>query len=278
MKTILVPVEAETSSDAALETAVLLGQRTGGYLEGFALGPDLPDVYGLEVPVVLPPVLDLSRRREMASQARRRFEAAMRVHDVPERFGEPVSLSYGWRTDDLQGDRSIGDYGRAFDIIVVGRPVGGQAAPRISTLEEALFNSGRPVLVAPPAAPKAFGSNVVIAWNGSTETARAVSFAMPLLVQADKVTVLTVAGGTVPGPSGEQIARTLRINGVPAQALDAEHEGRSVGETILKLTMSLGGDLLVKGAYTQSRLRQMIFGGPTRHLLDHATLPMIMAH
>jgi nucleotide-binding universal stress UspA family protein len=278
MKTILVPVEAETSSDAALETAVLLGQRTGGYLEGFALGPDLPDVYGLEVPVVLPPVLDLSRRREMASQARRRFEAAMRVHDVPERFGEPVSLSYGWRTDDLQGDRSIGDYGRAFDIIVVGRPVGGQAAPRISTLEEALFNSGRPVLVAPPAAPKAFGSNVVIAWNGSTETARAVSFAMPLLVQADKVTVLTVAGGTVPGPSGEQIARTLRINGVPAQALDAENEGRSVGETILKLTMSLGGDLLVKGAYTQSRLRQMIFGGPTRHLLDHATLPMIMAH
>jgi nucleotide-binding universal stress UspA family protein len=278
MKTILVPVEAETSSDAALETAVLLGQRTGGYLEGFALGPDLPDVYGLEVPVVLPPVLDLSRRREMASQARRRFEAAMRVHDVPERFGEPVSLSYGWRTDDLQGDRSIGDYGRAFDIIVVGRPVGGQAAPRISTLEEALFNSGRPVLVAPPAAPKAFGSNVVIAWNGSTETARAVSFAMPLLVQADKVTVLTIAGGTVPGPSGEQIARTLRINGVPAQALDAENEGRSVGETILKLTMSLGGDLLVKGAYTQSRLRQMIFGGPTRHLLDHATLPMIMAH
>jgi nucleotide-binding universal stress UspA family protein len=278
MKTILVPVEAETSSDAALETAVLLGQHTGGYLEGFALGPDLPDVYGLEVPVVLPPVLDLSRRREMASQARRRFEAAMRVHDVPERFGEPVSLSYGWRTDDLQGDRSIGDYGRAFDIIVVGRPVGGQAAPRISTLEEALFNSGRPVLVAPPAAPKAFGSNVVIAWNGSTETARAVSFAMPLLVQADKVTVLTIAGGTVPGPSGEQIARTLRINGVPAQALDAENEGRSVGETILKLTMSLGGDLLVKGAYTQSRLRQMIFGGPTRHLLDHATLPMIMAH
>jgi nucleotide-binding universal stress UspA family protein len=60
--------------------------------------------------------------------------------------------------------------------------------------------------------------------------------------------------------------------------MDAENEGRSVGETILKISADFGADLLVKGAYTQSRLRQMIFGGPTRHLLDHATLPMIMAH
>ncbi len=278
MKTVLVPVEAETSSAATLETAVLLGRHIGGYLEGFALGPDLPDVYGLEVPVVLPPILDLSHRKELASGARRQFEAAMQVREIPERFGEPTRLSYGWLKDDLQGDRFVGDYGRAFDIIVVGRPVAGQAAPRMSTLEEALFNSGRPVLVAPPVAPKALGSNVVIAWNGSTETARVVSFAMPLLLRAQKVTVLTAAGGMVPGPAGEQVARTLRINGVPAQALDAENEGRSVGETILKIAADMDADLLVKGAYTQSRLRQMIFGGPTRHLLDHATLPMIMAH
>ncbi len=278
MKAILVPVEAETSSNAALDLAVLLGRRTGGYLEGFALGPDLPDVYGLEVPVILPPVLDLSRRKEMASQARRQFETAMKMHDIPERFGEPTSLSYGWLTDDLQGDRFVGDYGRAFDIIVVARPMPGRATPRMTTLEEALFNSGRPVMVAPPEAPQVIGSNVVIAWNGSTETARAVSFAMPLLLQANKVTVLTVAGGTVPGPASEQVARTLRINGVPAQALDAENEGRPVGETILKIAGDMGADLLVKGAYTQSRLRQMIFGGPTRHLLDRATLPMLMAH
>jgi nucleotide-binding universal stress UspA family protein len=87
-----------------------------------------------------------------------------------------------------------------------------------------------------------------------------------------------VKGATVPGPVGEQIARTLRINGAPAQALDVEDEDRPAGEAILINAQMLGADLLVKGAYTQSRLRQMIFGGPTRYLLEHATLPMIMAH
>ncbi len=82
----------------------------------------------------------------------------------------------------------------------------------------------------------------------------------------------------MPGPTGEQIARTLRINGVPAQALDVEDEGRSAGEAIRVNAEDLGADLLVKGAYTQSRLRQMIFGGPTRYLLEHITLPMFMAH
>jgi nucleotide-binding universal stress UspA family protein len=118
----------------------------------------------------------------------------------------------------------------------------------------------------------------VIAWNGSTETARAVSLAMPLLLTAQKVTVLTVKGGTVPGPAGEHIARTLRINGIPAQALNVEDEGRPVGEAILVNAKDIGADLLVKGAYTQSRLRQMIFGGPTRYLLEHSDLPMLMAH
>jgi nucleotide-binding universal stress UspA family protein len=154
----------------------------------------------------------------------------------------------------------------------------GGGGPRQATLEQALFESGRPILVAPPKPPTTIGQDVVIAWNGSTETARVVSFAMPLLYKAEKVTVLTVKGATVPGPAGEQIARTLRINGIPAQALDVEDEGRPAGEAILTNAQMLRADLVVKGAYTQSRLRQMIFGGPTRYLLEYATLPMIMAH
>jgi nucleotide-binding universal stress UspA family protein len=89
---------------------------------------------------------------------------------------------------------------------------------------------------------------------------------------------MPVRSGQVPGPSGEDIARTLRINRIPAQAFDVEDEGRSVGEAILVNAREIGADLLVKGAYTQSRLRQLIFGGPTRHLLEHSSLPMLMAH
>jgi nucleotide-binding universal stress UspA family protein len=278
MRTILVPVENQASSEPILRTALLLGRMMDGYIEGFALGPDMPDVYGLEVPVVLPPVLDELSRRDMAAQARKRFEDFMHAQGIAERFGEPSGLSYGWHGDVLEGDTFLGNYGRAFDVIVVGRPSSDPDSPRMTTLEEALFDSGRAVLVAPPSAPKEIGRSIVIAWNGSTETARAVSLAMPILLKAAKVTVLTVRGGTVLGPAGEHIARTLRINGIPAQALDVDDEGRSVGEPILAYAEDLGADLLVKGAYTQSRLRQMIFGGPTRYLLEHSTLPVLMAH
>jgi nucleotide-binding universal stress UspA family protein len=146
-------------------------------------------------------------------------------------------------------------------------------------LESGLFESGRPLLVAPPSPPSRIATNILIAWNGSTEQARANALAMPLLQQAERVTVLTVAGGTgVPGPSGEQVVRYLERNGVPVSPHKVEAGDRSTGEAVLAAAESLGCDLLVKGAFTQSRLRQMIFGGATRHILANAALPILMAH
>ena len=102
--------------------------------------------------------------------------------------------------------------------------------------------------------------------------------AMPLLQLAERVTICTVEGATVAGPSGEQRARTLNMNGVAAETITLKPGKRSAGETILTKADELGCDLIVKGAYTQSRLRQMIFGGPTRHILAHAKVPVLMAH
>ena len=101
---------------------------------------------------------------------------------------------------------------------------------------------------------------------------------MPFLLKARRVVVLTVKGATVEGPSGDEIAATLRLHDVPATALTHEDERRSPGAAILAQSRALGADLLVKGAYTQSRLRQMIFGGATRHILEHTGLPVLMAH
>ena len=90
---------------------------------------------------------------------------------------------------------------------------------------------------------------------------------------------LTVTGGTgVPGPSAEQLIRYLQRNGIVAESMRTELDGRSTGEAILATAQSLGCDLLVKGAYTQSRLRQMIFGGATQHVLAHAALPVLLAN
>jgi nucleotide-binding universal stress UspA family protein len=101
---------------------------------------------------------------------------------------------------------------------------------------------------------------------------------MPFIAAAEKVVVLTVEGGTVPGPSGEEVAAHLARHGVAVSAVTAPASGRTAGEAILEEAASLGADLLFKGAYTHSRLRQMVFGGATRHILEAAELPVLMAH
>ena len=96
--------------------------------------------------------------------------------------------------------------------------------------------------------------------------------------RAEKVTVLASEGHIGDGPGAEAAALHLRRNGVKATALTVKTGDRTTGEVILDHAASLGCDLLVKSAYTQSRLRQMIFGGATRHILAHASLPVLMAH
>ena len=187
-------------------------------------------------------------------------------------------LRADWRIETASGQAEIGSYGRVFDLIVVGRPVRDQVAPSVAALESALFDSGRPVLVAAPAKPETIGNHVVIAWNGSTETARTVAFARPFIKRAERVSVITVERGSAPGPSGADLACSLKRNGFNVDHREVPLGEKSIGEAILDETKAIGGDLLVKGAYTQSRLRQMIFGGATSHILAHADLPVLMAN
>ncbi len=101
---------------------------------------------------------------------------------------------------------------------------------------------------------------------------------MPLLLQARKVFVLTIEAHNVEGPAAEQLAQVLAGRGIPVEVVHRLGENRASGPAYLEDGASLGGDLMIKGAYTQSRLKQMIFGGATRHILDCATFPVLMAH
>ena len=101
---------------------------------------------------------------------------------------------------------------------------------------------------------------------------------MPLLARARTVTVLSVEGWGVPGPRGSELAACLARSGIPATARTVPRTQRSPGEAVLEECTRSGADLLVKGAYTQSRLRQLMFGGATRHVLANAQLPVVMAH
>ena len=276
MKTILVPVEQNDTLNSVLETTLLLARRFGSYIEGFALRFSLAQMVATDIVSAVPISRLEQESDEVEAQARRLFETFMQTHGAPS--GEGAGPRYGWVKETPDGDYFVGSRGRVFDISVLGRPSSDPQGPHISTLESALFESGRPVVIAPPDSPRSLGRNVLIAWNASTEQGRATAFAMPLLRLAERVTVVTVEGVTVAGPTGAEMARTLKINGIAAEPITLAAGKRTAGETILAKADELGCDLIVKGAYTQSRLRQMIFGGTTRHILANAKLPVLMAH
>ncbi|HXQ84665.1 MAG TPA: universal stress protein, partial [Xanthobacteraceae bacterium] len=217
---------------------------------------------------------------DMVRQAEDLFRAFMERHGIKPQAGDapPAAPSWAWNSSAPSGQDFVGSYGRVFDIIVLARPGEEWQSPSMVTLESALFESGRPVLISPPDSPRSLATNILIAWNRSTEQARATAFAMPLLRLAQRITILTVEGSTVAGPSGVEMARSLRMNGIAAEPITLTAGKRNAGEVILAKAAELGCDLIVKGAYTQSRLRQMIFGGTTRDILAHAKLPVLMAH
>jgi nucleotide-binding universal stress UspA family protein len=279
MKTILVPTENDDAMRSALETALKLARRCNSYVEGFALRWDASELVGAEV---MSGVWLDAYRRDLPNeekQAHEIFESFMQEHNVPRSSKTTVSPSFGWLDDAPEGDDFVGAYGRVFDIIVMNKADARSTRLHNRAIESGLFESGRPILLSPPSPPSQIATNVLVAWNCSTEQARATAFAMPLLRLAERVTVLTVIGGTgVPGPSAEQLIRYLQRNDVPAAPMSVNLDGRSTGEAILAAANSLGCDLLVKGAYTQSRLRQMIFGGATQHVLAKAVVPVLLAN
>jgi nucleotide-binding universal stress UspA family protein len=205
-------------------------------------------------------------------------EERQRVAAVKQAFEtRAAGLTAEWRAADDSGPTAIGIIGRAYDLIVMPQP---GALPKMpeSVFETALFDSGRPVLVVPPRFSGMVGSKVLFAWNGSTESARAISLAMPVMSRAETIDVLSVDGAMVPGPSSAEIADSLRSHGLNVTSQHVKPGTRTAGQTIVDTAIAGGCDLIVKGAYTQSRLRQMIFGGMTRHLILHSTLPVLFSY
>jgi nucleotide-binding universal stress UspA family protein len=278
MKTILIPMESYDVR-SALETALLLARRCNSYMEGFAVRWQISEIPGIDLLGDLP--LEHYNRAiaEGATKARHIFETFMHEHNVPRSTGTTGSFSFGWLSDVPAGENFVGSYGRVFDVIVMNRPHENSPGLYDRAIESSLFESGRPVLLSPPSPPQGLATNVLISWNCSAEQAETIALSIPLLQKADRVTVLSVVGGTeVPGPSAEQLIRYLQRNSIRAALRTVELNGRSTGEVILATAESLRCDLLIKGAYTVSRLRQIMFGGATQHILANATLPVLLAH
>ncbi len=286
MKSILVVGKDPRSFEVVLATAWLVAERFESYIEGVAvrawttsmtsfvgLGEDTPTIVdnleGLEAEEVA-----------LAARLKGTFEEFARGRQISADpgAGERRSVIANWLVEEPVLAQTLGERGRIFDLIVVGRSGETLMRPDTHVMESALFDSGRPVLIAPQDAPKSIGNAVLISWNGASESARAVAFALPFLHAAGDVLVLEVDGGSVPGPDAQDLRTYLTRHGISSQNKTVAQVGAETGQVILDEAASFGADLIIKGAYTHSRLRQMIFGGATKHLLAAAPIPVLMAH
>jgi nucleotide-binding universal stress UspA family protein len=223
------------------------------------------------------PMADDEEDRKRVDALRDGFFRAMDTVGVPRASSAEAQDGALWRELKQAAPLEIGSVGRAAELIIVPQP-GGPAKVPESLFEGALFESGRPVLMVPAGKHATVGKHMVIAWNASTETARCVAMAMPLFRRAESIEVISVDGAMVDGPSSAELAVSLRRRGLKVTARHLPAGNKAPGPTIIEAAQASGADMIVKGAYTQSRLRQMIFGGLTRHLILSSPIPVLFSH
>jgi nucleotide-binding universal stress UspA family protein len=280
----LLAVVGDGNATPVLEASMKVAQRFDSHIVGLhSLTTEYAVVFGGEMGFSISSEVDRTLEREghdRRDQARRLFRDFMNGYGVPVGALPPGhnGPSASWREEDGRQNAVVGLIGRVFDLILVEQPEK-LASIAEATLEDALFESGRPVLMVPANAPPAMGEVIAIAWNGSTETALTVALGMPFIKQAKHVAIVAVGAQHMPepGPEGEELARTLERHGIEVSLRTAVGRQKPQGESFLKEALAAGADMLFKGAYTQSRIRQMIFGGATRHIIMEANLPVLMA-
>ncbi len=277
LKDILVHVDDGKACEARLETAVNLAQAHDAHLIGLYVRTT-PYVPELASAGLLEEIIKVQSKAadENIQKAQGLFE------EMTARSGIGAELRL------VEGDaiEQLALHGRYVDLAVIGQhdPDQDDAPVRSPDIADGLvLRIGRAVLVVPYVGryPNV-GSTVLVAWDAGRQASRAVNDALAFLERADKVNVLAVNPEQSLAGHGEipcaDICQHLARHGAKVVAQTATAHDMEVGDILLSRASDLGADLLVMGAYGHRRLRELVLGGATRHLLAHMTLPVLMSH
>ena len=284
MRCILARVDGTSADRAVLDGALQVARHFRGHVEALHVRFDPSDVPLVTGYGVVSDLIALTERLQqtatrMAEQARRNFEAWRDANGVLVADRREGSDDVSVRWHELEGTEVdvIVRHGRLADLIVVARPVPEFGCASQIALETALFDTSRPVLMVPQIFNADLFDRVIVAWNGSAEASSAVALAMPLLAQAQSVGVFAAVEAKHRSEA-EELITYLDWQGITAESIPADPAGDSVGADLLSTAESTGAGLIVMGAYTHGRMRQVIFGGVTSHVVQNAALPVLMAH
>ena len=285
VRNILVPVRGDGRHVEVLDHALALASRFNAHIDLVHCRPRPDDLipFGVVVP-------DGVRAQLASSAAIAASEDEKKLRTAFDRYcaenGLPVvardaapkgKASVSWREEQGRQPAVVGRLGRLADVIVLPKP-DRKRNLGYGTLEAGLFETGHLVLMCPSSKAAVIGDHVAVGWSGKAEAARAVSMALSLLAKAGKVTLIGVDTGETCPLDLDDLALFLRSHDIACESSRPSSDAHHVGDTLLHEAKSAGADSLLIGAYGQSRLRELVMGGVTRHIVDHADMPVFMTH
>ena len=284
IKTILTAASGGGAMRGAIETGFALARQLGAHVEIFHARLDetqaiVPFGDGMGMPIsgeIIQRVLDDAVKAQEA--ARLAFDEAVRRHGLPVRDKPgPGEASASWRTETGAAPDLIARRARAFDLVILGRSGDAVDQPHSGSVEAAVLESGRPVLLAPANSNGAPARRIAIGWNNSVEAVHALAAAIPLMREASLVRIITI--GSEDEGLGALAVEHLAWHGIAATAhLVQPVKGVGVGSQLLSAAREDGAELLVMGAYGHAPWREMLFGGATHDIVETSLMPLLLAH
>jgi len=290
LKSVLVPMTAAPIDRAALDLALALARPTDAHVEALYARRDPREAIayagmgtGADMVAIGPIMEQLEREgREGSERARGTFDAWRAAHAVAEAVKpDPYPhVTGGWREETGMRDQTVMQAAARADLVVCAA-LQSEPGPEQELLETALFGAARPVVTAPARLPADPFRHAVLAWNGSHEANRALAATLALLPRFETLHVFCRAESHRAAAFPNDAVELLAWHGVKAQVLSfgaSKASGEAIGAELLKAAQSVDASFLIMGAYTHGRVRQMVFGGATHHILHHAAMPVLLVH
>ncbi len=284
IRKLLLPLTGTAAGEAALATALSAARIWNAHVTALHVRVDSRDVAplageglsGAMIEEMMSATEKESHDRAHAVRAMfERFVAAQGVTVADARVGhDGPTASFATvtgREEDL-----VAQQARLADLTIVPHPESGEDVSSSDALHAVLFDSGRPVLIAPHKPPETIGTRICVAWNGTAESAAAVLGVLPWMQRAAAVRVLTSDDYHRRGPKAADLIDYLALHGVTPDVASFKAIDKDVGAGLLAAARDFGADMLAMGAYSHSRLRQLILGGVTRHVLEKSSMPVMM--
>ena len=284
---ILLPLNGTPNGEAALATGLILAKRFKAHLTAIHVRSDSREVAplageGLSGAMVEEMMTAAEREGTRRSLiVRELFDRLVEAAGIEMRGTAPTAPSHApstsFRVVTGREHEIVSYAARLSDLTVVPHADSGEEVSSSEALHAVLFDSGRPVMIAPKRVPNAVGRRICVAWNGTGESSSAVLSILPWLQTAEAVCVLHSEDYQRRGPQAHELLGYLAVHGVHAELQSFRSVEKEVGAGLLAGCARFEADLLGMGAYSHSRLRQLILGGVTRHVLEKACVNVLMA-